>query len=281
MTATAATNIRDRRRRHTAALLCAPLVALLSSATAVAKAPVTTTVAASIAYTDGSKNTVPVWKDIRLTIKLGDQLLVNDQPLPDAALDSVFHAPTLLAVDLDDDTEAEVIVDVFTGGVDCCTRSVVYHRTGVTYTTQVLTWPTTGYRLANVAGSEAPEFVAADARVPAIWNSDARGPVRALGLRNGKISDLSRRATKLLRSDARIHQKALRTLRRKQVGDTRPIIAAYAADLVRLGQAGEARRAIAVAARRHELRGSAKRFARTLDRAFKRWGISKRRQLSS
>jgi hypothetical protein len=233
-------------------------------------------VAASIAYSDGSKSTVPVWKNIRVTIKRGDALLVDGRLLPEAARQSVTKPPKLRAIDLDNDGEAEVLIDVYAAGADCCRRSVVYHRTGSTYADQVLDWSTSGYRLADVVGLSSPEFLAADTRIPRAWNSTARGPLRVMGLRDGKVQDLSSRAPAQLRRDLDIHRRALRSLRRTG-GDTRPVVAAYVADLIRLGEVREARGIIRSAARRHELRASTSTFERSLDRKLLTWGYTKRR----
>lgn len=245
-----------------------------------AHAAETKTVSASIAYLDGSKGTVPVWKNIRVTIKLDERTIVDAQVLPLAARQSVFAAPRLRAVDLDDDGEGEVLIDVYTAGVECCRRTVVYRRSGSRYRAQLLEWQDTGYRLADVTGQSSPEFLTSDSRVPRRWDSDARGPIRVLQMRRGKVVDVSRRAPRQLRRDARIHRRAWRTVRRKGQGDARPIIAAYVIDLVRLGEIRAAKAALSDAARARELRTSRQAFARSLDRQLIRWGYSKRRVLS-
>lgn len=272
-----------RRPSATATALAACAIASACAAPALARsnATATNTVSATISYTDGSKSTVPVWKNIKVTIKLEDRTLVDAQLLPPTARESVFAAPKLLAVDLDDDGEAEVLVDVFTAGVDCCRRTVVYHRTGDAYGTQVLDWVDTGYRLDDVIGQNSPEFLSSDARFPKAWDSDARGPLRVLQLRGSKVKDVSRRARQQLLRDARIHLRAWRSLRRKGGrGDARPIVAAYVADLVRIGEIAAAKDALRNAARADELRTTRAAFARSLDRKLRAWGYTSRRVLS-
>lgn len=272
-------------RRHAAVATAAltGCVIVGASATPVharSNASATNSVSASISYTDGSKSNVPVWKNIKITIKLDDRTLLSAEPLPPTARESVFSAPKLLATDLDDDGEAEVLVDVFTAGVDCCRRTVVYHRTGDAYDTQILDWADTGYRLDDVIGQSSPEFLASDARFPKAWDSDARGPLRVLQLRGGTVKDASRRARPQLLRDARIHLKAWRSVRRKGEGDARPIVAAYIADLVRIGEIRAAKDALRNAARADELRTSRAAFARSLDRKLRAWGYTSRRVLS-
>lgn len=245
-----------------------------------ARTAATNSVSASIAYTDGSKSKVPVWKDITITITRNAGVVVDKRLLPEDARDSVFTAPKLLAVDLDDDGDAEVIVDVFTGGADCCRRSVIFHREGDSYADEIVDWSDTSYRLADVLGKSSPEFLASDSRFPKAWDSDARGPLQIFAFRDGALRDVSRRVPRQLRRDARIHLKAWRAMRRKKAGDARPVVAAYVADLVRLGKVSEAREAVRSAARAHELHASAGNFERLLDRKLISWGYAAHRVLS-
>ncbi|MBO9534330.1 MAG: hypothetical protein J7513_15260 [Solirubrobacteraceae bacterium] len=237
-------------------------------------------VSASITYTDGIKSKSAVWKNIRLTITRNGAALLNGELLPEEARDSVFSGPKLQAVDLDGDSESEVIVDVFKAGVDCCRRSVVYHRDGDAYRAQVIDWGDAGYRLEDVTGGGAPEFVTSDARVPGAYDSDARGPLRVLALRKGQVRDVSRHQPRELARDARGHRRALERLRRrKSQSDARPHLVAYVADLVRLGDVSGARAAIRSSARRGELRTTPAKFRRLLDRQFLTWGYTSRRHV--
>jgi hypothetical protein len=213
-------------------------------------------------------------------IKLNERTLVDAAPLPAQARESVFAAPTLLATDLNDDGEAEVLVDVFTAGTDCCRRTVVYHRSGDAYGTQVLEWADTGYRLDNVIHDDSPEFLASDSRFARAWNSDARGPLRVFAMRGDTVRDVSRAAPRQLLRDARIQLRAWRTIRRTHDGDARPVVAAYVADLVRLGNIRGAKSALANASNANELQTSRSAFTRTLDRKLVAWGYSDRRVLS-
>lgn len=268
------------RARLVALLGAAALTALIASTPTLARRADATAVSASISYTDGSKSKVPVWKNIKITIKRNDAVVVDGQLLPEPARESVFAAPKLLAVDLDDDGEAEVIVDVFTAGVDCCRRSAIYHHTGDTYDADVVDWPDSGYRLDDVIGQSSPEFLATDSRFPRAYDSDARGPLRVLAFSKGKLRDVSRQAPHQLIRDARIHNRAWRAIRRKKEGDARPVVAAYVADLVRLGKIADAKAALQNASDADELRSSRKAFTKSLDRKLVAWGYSKHYVLS-
>lgn len=273
----------SRRRGPVVVVMLASLATAIGGAAtgfARSNASAANRISASISYLDGSKSTVPVWKNIKITIKVDDEPRLDGALLPAGARESVFSAPKLLATDLNDDGEAEVLVDVFTAGVECCRRTVVYHRTGDDYRTQILDWPDTGYRLGDVIGQSSPEFLASDVRFPKAWDSDARGPLRVFQLRGGKVKDVSRKARRQLLRDARIHLRAWRTIRRKGDGDARPVVAAYVADLVRIGEIPAAREALRNAERANELRTTRANFARSLDRKLRAWGYTSRRVLS-
>lgn len=272
--------VRPTAPRARLVAIASALLVAAAALTAGTASHAATKVSASISYTDGSKSKVPVWKDIKVTIKRADKVALDAQLLPESARQSVFAAPKLLAVDLDDDGEAEIIVDVFTAGVDCCRRSVIYHYSGDAYEPEVATWADTGYRLDDVVGESSPEFLATDARFPHAWDSDARGPIRVFALRKGKLRDVSREARKELLRDARIHLRAWSSIRRKKEGDAQPVVAAYVADLVRLGDYAEARAALRNAAHNDELKVGLRTFAKSLDRKLVAWGYSKHYRLS-
>ncbi|MBJ7471251.1 MAG: hypothetical protein JHD16_08105 [Solirubrobacteraceae bacterium] len=234
---------------------------------------------ASLKYTDGSKGEVPAWSDIRVTVIRDGQQVVTDQLLPAGASVSYFQTPKLTAVDLDADDEPEVLVDVFTAERPTKRRTVVLHKQGNVYATEVSDWGTGGYRLANVTGNKAPEFLSADSRFPALFKSDSRGPLRVLEYSRGQVRDVSRNVRAELLRDAKRHRRALARARRTG-DDPRAEVAAYAVDLVRLGRTAAAQAELRNAGRRRELGGSAKAFARKLDRSMVRWGYAKRRVLA-
>lgn len=236
----------------------------------------TTRVAASLRYTDGSKSEVPVWSDIKVSIKRDDVQFNKDEPLPAAASSSFFSPPKLIATDLDDDADPEVLIDVFTAGYECCRRTVVYHREGERYASEVLEWDNTGYRLEDVAGGDSPEFISDDGRFAALFRSDEPGPIRVQSLDAGKVRDVTAQARSLLRRDAKLHRRAWKKAsgKAKGKGDARPAVAAYVVDLIRLDQVRSARGVIASAAKRGGLKASANAFARRIDARLVAWGYA-------
>lgn len=270
------------------ALVVATTAAAVATSTAFAGAPkdsapsdkkVGASVKASLKYVDGSKGETPAWRDIRVTIVRDGQQLATDQPMPASAAASYFTPPRLVAVDLEGDAEPEVLVDIVTADQGRTRRTVVFHKRGEGYAAAVTDWGSAGYRLADVAGGAGPEFLSADSRVPGLFGSKARGPLRVLRYGDGAVSDVSRDARSELLRDAKRHRRALARARRAGA-DARPEVAAYAFDLVRLGRVGEARATIRAAGRRDELHGGAKTFARKLDAHLVRWGYAKRRLLA-
>jgi hypothetical protein len=237
----------------------------------------TTSVSASLRYTDGSKSEVPVWSDIQVSIVRNGATVVDGQALPPTASSSFFTPPKLLTADLDDDFDPEVIVDVFTAGYDCCRRTVVLHRDAAKYEPLVIDWGASNYRLANVTGAKSPEFVSTDSRFPALYaDKAARGPIRIQRFRDGTLVDISQKVASQLRRDAKIQKRLWKKAMKGKKVDARPAVAAYAIDLARLGRIDEARRVIHDAGALHRLHATADRFARQLDGRLKAWGYSKR-----
>lgn len=270
------------------AFLAATTAAAVVTGSAFASAPkesapsdkkVGASVKASLKYIDGSKGEMPAWREIRVTIVRDGQPLATDQALPAAAGSSYFTPPRLVAVDLDGDAEPEVLVDVVTAERNRARRTVVFFKKGDGYATDVSDWGTGGYRLADVAGTKAPEFLSADSRVSALYDSKVRGPIRVLRYDGGRVVDVSRKARAELLRDAKQHRRALARARRTGT-DPRPEVAAYAVDLVRLGRVDDARSAIRTAGKRNELRASTRSFARKLDAHMVQWGYAKRRTLA-
>ena len=270
------------------ALVVATTAAAVATGSAFAGAPkdsapsdkkIGASVKASLKYVDGSKGEMPAWRDIRVTIVRDGQQLATDQALPPNAGASYFTPPRLVAVDLNDDAEPEVLVDVVTADQSRSRRTVVFFKEGERYATDVSDWGSGGYRLADVTGGNAPEFLSADSRVSALYDSKVRGPLRVLRYTDGRVVDVSRKARPELLRDAKRHRRALARARRTGT-DPRPEVAAYAVDLVRLGRVDEARSTIRTAGKRNELKSNARSFARKLDAHMIRWGYAKRRTLA-
>lgn len=240
----------------------------------------TTTVRAKLRFYDGQNSEVPVWTELRITIARNDVVIADNQPLPPAVSTSYFTAPRMLSLDLNDDDDPEVLVDVFTAGYSCCRRSAILRYDGAKYAPTIVEWSTDGYELLDVGGGESPEFLTDDGRFSRMFGtSGTRGPLRILRLVDGNLRDVTASIPARLRRDARVHARALRRARSQRV-DTRPALAAYVVDLARLGQVGTARKAIATAAGKRELRTTRGGFARRIDARMIAWGYASKPLLS-
>lgn len=270
------------------ASIAATTAAAVATGSAFASAPkdsapvvkkVGASVKASLTYVDGSKGELPAWRDIRVTISRDGKELATGQQLPPEVASSYFSPPRLVAIDLNDDAEPEVLIDIVTADQQRERRTVVYFKDGDGYAADIADWGAGGYRLSDVSGGKSPEFLSADSRFPGLYDSKVRGPIRVMRYTGGKVVDVSRKARPELLRDAKRHRRALARARRTGA-DPRPEIAAYAVDLVRLGRVAEARATIRTAGRRDELGTTPKSFARKLDGHMVRWGYSKRRTLA-
>jgi hypothetical protein len=158
-------------------------------------------------------------------------------------------------VDLEGEGEPEVVVDTYTGGAHCCTVSKIWRFDGGAYSAIEHDWGNQVYRLRDFGRDGRVEFRSADDRFSYAFGSYAgsRWPVHILRYRNGRLRDVTRYFRRLVRRDMRSHRRLYLRLRLAR-HDTWAALAAYVADLHRLGRHRQARRAVRGALRRGELR---------------------------
>jgi hypothetical protein len=158
-------------------------------------------------------------------------------------------------VDLEGEGEPEVVVDSYTGGAHCCTISKIWRFDGGAYSAIEHDWGNQVYRLRDFHPDGRLEFRSADDRFSYAFGSYAgsRWPVQILRYRNRRMRDVTRRFPRLVRRDMRGHRRLY--VRSRRAGyDPRPALAAYVADLHRLGRHRQAHRVVRGALRRGELR---------------------------
>ncbi len=141
--------------------------------------------------------------------------------------------------DLDRDGTREVLVDLTTGGVRCCQRTVIAGASdgdeGERLT--VHDWGAAGYRLTDLNRDGRPEFVSADVRLtglPGVGARAQRFPVRIWSYRAGEMRDVTRAHRREIRRDMLGHLAEIGTLERRGA-NPRGAIAAYLADARLLG----------------------------------------------
>ncbi len=192
--------------------------------------------------------------------------------------------PSVQVVDLDRDGEPEVLLDVFTGGAHCCVATRLLRWDGSGYAAADHDWRDPGYRLRDLQGDGAPELVSADARFAYRFASFAGSamPVAVWGLREGRLTDVTREHLDLVRRDAARWLRIWRGRRGDRGREALGVLAAWAADEYRLGHRAQVRRHLRVALRRGWLRGApgwprGERFIRELDRFLLRTGYARPR----
>src|SRR3954447_23612092 len=171
-----------------------------------------------------------------------------DQTLEDKckACNYLSDADTALQVrDLDGDGEPEVLVDTFSGGAHCCTITPIYRWDGVGYRKLPGFFGNVGYSLDDLDHDGWPEFVTADDRFAYEFAAYAFSafPLRILAYgtdRSGRtaLRDVSAGYTGLIEEEAAGFRKDIPKYRKD--GDPRAVIAAYVADLYRLGRKRQA-----------------------------------------
>lgn len=153
------------------------------------------------------------------------------------------HDRSLAVRDLDGDGRLEVVVKFFSGGAHCCSWSRVFFRSGPGYRSVAGDFLDAGYVLKDAGGSRAPEFVSADARFAYAFASFAESgfPVRVLRFGHGRFHDATGEFPALIRSDAQRYLRAVHRAEQNPDAAVGGLLAAYAADEVRLGRATTAR----------------------------------------
>ena len=172
-----------------------------------------------------------------------------DAPLASAcrACTSLADPETALSVtDLDGDGEPEILVDTYTGGAHCCTVTPIFRWTGAGYRRLTASFGNVGYSLEDLDHDGRPEFVTADDSFAYAFTAFAFSafPLRILdygtdrGGRTALLRDVTSSYPALVAKEA----AGLRhdVARRGRGDDARGLIAAYVADLYRLGRRAQA-----------------------------------------
>jgi hypothetical protein len=174
-----------------------------------------------------------------------------DQNLEDGckACNYLSDRDTALTIrDLDGDSEPEVLVDTFSGGAHCCTITPIYRwdgEGGVGYRRLTGFFGNVGYSLDDLDKDGRPEFVTADDSFAYEFAAYAYSAFPLLVLeygtdRSGKtaLRDVSTGYSSLIEEEVAGFRKDIPKYRKD--GDPRSVIAAYVADLYRLGRKQQA-----------------------------------------
>ncbi|MGF1478584.1 MAG: hypothetical protein ACFB4I_03725 [Cyanophyceae cyanobacterium] len=141
--------------------------------------------------------------------------------------------------DLDGDREPEVIADLYSGGVHCCTTSLVY-RYDPAQKQYLLTehhWQHSGYYLQDLNQDGVPEFISGDNRFVSQFASyaDSGRPIQIWQFRSGEFIDVTRRFPQQIYRSAAQHWQRYQEAQAKGY-ELKGILAGYLATKYLLGE---------------------------------------------
>lgn len=167
-----------------------------------------------------------------------------------------FGPPRLRARDLDADGEPEIVLDTYSGGAHCCTRTRVFRWLPArrAYATTTHGWGNLGYRAKNLDGRGRVELVSGDDRFAYAFTSFAGSyfPMRIWHFEGGRFRDVTRRFPGQVEIDARTLWRTYTTDPFARA-DPRGVLAAWLAEQYLLGRGEASWSALEAAYRRGEL----------------------------
>jgi hypothetical protein len=189
-----------------------------------------------------------------------------------------FFGPDVHVAVLEPAHEAQVVLDVVTGGAHCCSVAQVFSGPGPNGVTMTEHNFGNGRGRLRPLGPEGQDvFVSVDNRFAYAFTdyADSGMPTQVWALVGGVFTDVTRDYPSLLAADATRQWRQLKARRNDDVG----FFAAWAADEELLHRPALVRRALAHALRAGRLRGgvvgeSGKRFARELLTDLRLWGYA-------
>jgi hypothetical protein len=160
--------------------------------------------------------------------------------------------------DLDANGEPEVLVDLYSGGANCCWYTVSYRFDAAQnrYVKKVLrpglSFP---YTLKDLDKNGVPEFDSIDYRFAYKYgsNADTPRPLRIFNWNAGKLVDVTVRFPQLAAADAAVMYKGYLRYRKVKDVNVRGLLAAYLADSYNAGNGRVAWRRVVAAYRRGDV----------------------------
>lgn len=206
------------------------------------------------------------FRNLRVTIDRAGVRLVDDAN-PTNCRENCFDAPaggasddapSLKLRDLDRDGEPELLVDLYTGGANCCffTISWRYDSDRNVYVKKILrpglSFP---YVLRDVNQNGEPEFHSMDYRFAYKYGSnvDTPRPLRIFSWDRGRLVDVTIAFPRLAAREAAEYYRAYLRIRRDKDANVRGLLAAYLADSYNAGNGRTAWRRVIAAYRRGEV----------------------------
>jgi hypothetical protein len=167
-------------------------------------------------------------------------------------------ATSVVVRDLDGDGEPEVLVDLFSGGANCCfyTESWRFDEVRNVYVEKLFrpggSFP---YTLKDLNGDGGPEFKSYDYRFAYKYgsNADTPRPLRIFDWDGGKLIDVTLAYPKLAASEAAEYYRGYLKYRKSKDVNVRGLLAAYLADSYRANNGRVAWRRVVAAYRRGDV----------------------------
>jgi hypothetical protein len=165
---------------------------------------------------------------------------------------------SVTARDLDADEEPEVLVDLFSGGANCCWYTISYRFDEVQdkYIVKVLRpGLSLPYTLQDIDKSGIPEFKSVDYRFAYKYgsNADTPRPLRIFNWKSGQLIDVTLAFPRLAAIDAADMYKGYLHFRKVKDANVRGLLAAYLADSYNAGNGRTAWRRVVAAYRRGDV----------------------------
>jgi hypothetical protein len=222
-------------RRLASGLACALALAAVAVAQGRAAGPSTTDDVQASLSSSPSADTERLLHP-RLRIRANGHVLY-DAPVPGCpARCRIDAAHDLKVTDLDADGRLEVTLRVSTLGDTCCTILDVFRRSGSRVVALSQNLYGCGATLRDLDGDRTVEIATCDPRFSGRFAApeDSRGPLRVLGLRNGRLAVVTRAYPAALGADAAAAWRAYQA-KRANGEDVRGVLAARVADESLLG----------------------------------------------
>jgi hypothetical protein len=248
-----------------AAVLMAPASALATTNTASAGG-----VEATLSYSGGPGITT---KNERLTIEQNGKVVYNEAVPSKGCFKacSPDEKNPVHVVDLYGDGSEDVVLDLFSGGADCCTIEDVYVPSAAvhSYVLDTRNFGEAGATLANIGPDGRPEFVSANNAFYCTFTACAASglPLQILEFSGERFIDVTKLHPKLVAADASRWIK----LYYKYLSNGSGLIAAWAADEDNLGLEPTVSTVLHLQVADHHLKAN---FVASLQRVLKQHGYS-------
>ena len=266
-------------------LLLALAAALVVAAPAEAKTETVTSgpIAAQLSFDEGGAGSG--FQNVRIAVDRGGQRMVDEPIQKDCSFCLVTPAgggaedsKSVFILDLEADAEPEVIVNLFTGGANCCFYSLVWRFDGVRYQRhRLFPMGSFSFEAQNIDKSGPLELITQDYRFAYQYGSnvDTPRPVRILRFRAGRLVDVTRSFRAYPKNEAaRLYRFYLR-LRKEKNANVRGVFAAYVANEYNANRGRIAWRRLLGAYRRGDFRrkfdGDSGKFGRAYVTSLRRF----------